>query len=281
MTRRTPQTRKRNRRKSPSPPASLPEPSNANTQPPASDDVMIDDQTSITQADHPNTSQHSTTGHRELTDQEDCPGKSTSVDVERAFSFGRHYVTQKRHRLNSVSVTRGYPHPLRVLGCHLAILTEEQFGKTSNKASVCDGTVYLTVAKVYAEGDKNKKANATYNQALKKLSASSKAWTLCGEFFLKNSRPKQAQQLLSQCVTVYRSTNIHSLILLFALHANNKHIDVKTIHKFTQLESKFGDHERPRTLFEGSITQKTKAKRYLDLEMQKGTAAKVICGLYS
>ncbi|KAI9612380.1 hypothetical protein KEM48_004111 [Puccinia striiformis f. sp. tritici PST-130] len=197
MTRRTPQTRKRNRRKSPSPPASLPEPSNANTQPPASDDVMIDDQTSITQADHPNTSQHSTTGHRELTDQEDCPGKSTSVDVERAFSFGRHYVTQKRHRLNSVSVTR---------------------------ASVCDGTVYLTVAKVYAEGDKNKEANATYNQALKKLSASSKAWTLCGEFFLKNSRPKQAQQLLSQCVTVYRSTNIHSLILLFALHANNKHI---------------------------------------------------------
>ncbi|KAI7955998.1 hypothetical protein MJO29_007397, partial [Puccinia striiformis f. sp. tritici] len=119
-----------------------------------------------------------------------------------------------------------------------------------------------------------RKANATYNQALKKLSASSKAWTLCGEFFLKNSRPKQAQQLLSQCVTVYRSTNIHSLILLFALHANNKHIDVKTIHKFTQLESKFGDHERPRTLFEGSITQKTKAKRYLDLEMQKGTAAK-------
>ncbi|KNE96079.1 hypothetical protein PSTG_10651 [Puccinia striiformis f. sp. tritici PST-78] len=34
-----------------------------------------------------------------------CP--ATSVDVERAFSFGRHYVTQKRHRLNSVSITRG------------------------------------------------------------------------------------------------------------------------------------------------------------------------------
>ncbi|KAI9618229.1 hypothetical protein H4Q26_012583 [Puccinia striiformis f. sp. tritici PST-130] len=70
MTRRTPQTRKRNRRKSPSPPALSPEPSNANTQPP-SDDVMIDNQTSITQADHPDTSQHSTTGHRELTDQEE------------------------------------------------------------------------------------------------------------------------------------------------------------------------------------------------------------------
>ncbi|KNF03751.1 hypothetical protein PSTG_03272 [Puccinia striiformis f. sp. tritici PST-78] len=34
-----------------------------------------------------------------------CP--ATSVDVERVFSFGRHYVTQKRHRLNSISVTRG------------------------------------------------------------------------------------------------------------------------------------------------------------------------------
>ncbi|KNF05850.1 hypothetical protein PSTG_00844 [Puccinia striiformis f. sp. tritici PST-78] len=33
--------------------------------------------------------------------------RATSVDVERAFSFGRHCVTQKRHRLNSISVTRG------------------------------------------------------------------------------------------------------------------------------------------------------------------------------
>lgn len=34
-----------------------------------------------------------------------CP--ATSVDVERAFSFGRHYVNQSWHRLNSVSITRG------------------------------------------------------------------------------------------------------------------------------------------------------------------------------
>ncbi|KNE92269.1 hypothetical protein PSTG_14363 [Puccinia striiformis f. sp. tritici PST-78] len=34
-----------------------------------------------------------------------CP--ATSVDVERAFSFGCNYVTQKRHHLNSILVTRG------------------------------------------------------------------------------------------------------------------------------------------------------------------------------
>ncbi|KAH9464458.1 hypothetical protein Pst134EB_003992 [Puccinia striiformis f. sp. tritici] len=87
MTRRTPQTRKRNRRKSPSPPALSPEPSNANTQPP-SDDVMIDNQTSITQADHPDTSQHSTTGHRELTDQEELHRAQTKAKnaVSQAYS---------------------------------------------------------------------------------------------------------------------------------------------------------------------------------------------------
>ncbi|KAH9463816.1 hypothetical protein Pst134EA_015897 [Puccinia striiformis f. sp. tritici] len=34
-----------------------------------------------------------------------CP--ATSVDVERAFSFGRDYVTSKRHRLSAASVSRG------------------------------------------------------------------------------------------------------------------------------------------------------------------------------
>ncbi|KNE96078.1 hypothetical protein PSTG_10650 [Puccinia striiformis f. sp. tritici PST-78] len=77
MTRQTPQTqkRKRNRQKSPSPSISSAEPSNANTQPPASDDVMIDDQ-----ANHPETSQHSTTGHRELTDQEELIRAQTKAE---------------------------------------------------------------------------------------------------------------------------------------------------------------------------------------------------------
>ncbi|KAA1133987.1 hypothetical protein PGTUg99_050283 [Puccinia graminis f. sp. tritici] len=34
-----------------------------------------------------------------------CP--ATSVDVERAFSFGRDYVSEKRHRLSTVSISRG------------------------------------------------------------------------------------------------------------------------------------------------------------------------------
>ncbi|KNE97156.1 hypothetical protein PSTG_09583 [Puccinia striiformis f. sp. tritici PST-78] len=34
-----------------------------------------------------------------------CP--ATTVDVERSFSFGRDYVSLKRHRLSSSSVTKG------------------------------------------------------------------------------------------------------------------------------------------------------------------------------
>ncbi|KAI7944956.1 hypothetical protein MJO28_010651 [Puccinia striiformis f. sp. tritici] len=111
----------------------------------------------------------------------------------------------------------------------------------SNKASVCDGTVYLKVAEIYAEVP-----------ALKL------------RLFMK-TRPEQAQQLLSQCVTVYQST--------------------KTIHKFTQLEFTFGNHGRARTLFEGLITQNPKQKDiwnvFVDLEIPKGIAVQVICGLYS
>jgi hypothetical protein len=32
---------------------------------------------------------------------------ATSVDVERAFSFGRDYVSSKRHRLSAQSLSRG------------------------------------------------------------------------------------------------------------------------------------------------------------------------------
>ncbi|POW07528.1 hypothetical protein PSHT_09919 [Puccinia striiformis] len=64
-----------------------------------------------------------------------------------------------------------------------------------------------------------------------------------------------------------------------------KHKDIKTIHKFTQLEFTFGNHGRARTLFEGSITQNPKQKDiwnvFVDLEIPKGIAVQVICGLYS
>ncbi|KAI9600481.1 hypothetical protein H4Q26_000264 [Puccinia striiformis f. sp. tritici PST-130] len=62
MTRQTPQTQKQHCQKSPSPSILSVERLNANTQPPASDDAMIDNHNSLTQADNPDTSQHSTTG---------------------------------------------------------------------------------------------------------------------------------------------------------------------------------------------------------------------------
>ncbi|KNE96764.1 hypothetical protein PSTG_09901 [Puccinia striiformis f. sp. tritici PST-78] len=68
---RTPQTRKQKHHKSPSPPLSSTGPSNPNTQPPASDDLTNENQkTDHEQADNPGTSQPSTTGGQELTDQE-------------------------------------------------------------------------------------------------------------------------------------------------------------------------------------------------------------------
>ncbi|POW02901.1 hypothetical protein PSTT_11467, partial [Puccinia striiformis] len=114
----------------------------------------------------------------------------------------------------------------------------------SNKASVCDGTVYLKVAEIYAEVP-----------ALKL------------RLFMK-TRPEQAQQLLSQCVTVYQSTKISRQFI--NSHNWNLHLAIMG--------------EQGRSL-KASITQNPKQKDiwnvFVDLEIPKGIAVQVICGLYS
>ncbi|KNZ60679.1 hypothetical protein VP01_151g2 [Puccinia sorghi] len=148
--------------------------------------------------------------------------------------------------------------------------TPEDFSKTFNEASVSNDskTVWLKVADIYAQSGKTEKADETYGQAVKKFRDSSKAWTLYGEFCLRNDRPSQAGELLSR-----------------SLKSLPKHKHVKTISKFTQLEYKLGDPERGRTLFEGLVA--TFPKRldlwnvYVDLETKAGTAAEVVRGLFS
>ncbi|PLW31843.1 hypothetical protein PCANC_17210 [Puccinia coronata f. sp. avenae] len=148
--------------------------------------------------------------------------------------------------------------------------TPEQFSQTFNEASVSNDskTVWLKVADIYAQSGKTEKADETYSQAVKKFRDSSKAWSLYGEFCLKNDRHTQAADLLSR-----------------SLKSLPKHKHVKTIGKFTQLEFKFGDQERGRTLFEGLVASYPKRldlwNVYLDLEIKSGTAPELIRSLFS
>ncbi|WAR58673.1 hypothetical protein PtB15_10B11 [Puccinia triticina] len=140
--------------------------------------------------------------------------------------------------------------------------TEEQFSKTFKDASVSydTKTVWLKVAEIYADSGKTEKADEIYNQALKKFSHSSKVWSLYGGFCLKNDRPTEASDLLSR-----------------SLKSLPKHKHLKTTNKFAQLEYKFGDPERGRTLFEGMLDNYPKRldlwNVYVDLEIKAGTAA--------
>lgn len=148
--------------------------------------------------------------------------------------------------------------------------TDEQFSKTFNEASVRNDakTVCLKVAEIYSESGKLDKAEETYNHALKKFRQSSKVWSLYGGFCLKYDRSTQAADLLSR--------SLKSL-------PHRKHI--KTITKFAQLEFKFGESERGRTLFEGLVA--TYPKRldlwnvYIDLEIKSTTSVEVIRSLFS
>jgi len=88
---------------------------------------------------------------------------------------------------------------------------------------------------------------------VKKFGQSSKAWTLFGEYYLKRGELEQSRKLLPR-----------SLISL----EKRKHL--KTISKFAQLEYKFGDPERGKTIFEGIVDSHSKRwdlwTIYIDME---------------
>ncbi|CAM0137852.1 rRNA biogenesis protein rrp5 [Umbelopsis sp. WA50703] len=117
--------------------------------------------------------------------------------------------------------------------------------------------VYLQLVKIYERSNKFEKAEELWKATIKKFSQSSKVWTLFGMFYLQQNNVEGARELLQR--------SLQSL-------PKRKHI--KTIVKFAQMEFKYGEAERGRTIFEGVMSNYPKRvdlwSIYLDMEIRNG-----------
>ncbi|KAH9947721.1 hypothetical protein B0H21DRAFT_852620 [Amylocystis lapponica] len=118
-------------------------------------------------------------------------------------------------------------------------------------------TVHLRVAAIFDQSDKFEKAEEQYQRTSKKFGQSSKVWTLFGEFYLKHGKLEEARKLLPR-----------------SLQSLEKRKHLKTISRFAQMEYKFGDPERGKTLFEGIVDSHPKRwdlwSVYMDMEASQG-----------
>ncbi|ORX62966.1 TPR-like protein [Hesseltinella vesiculosa] len=142
---------------------------------------------------------------------------------------------------------------------------ENQFGSEASLDQVFKRTLkfcepkkmYLQLVKIYERSEKFDKAEDLWKQTIKKFSQSSKVWTMFGQYYLQQGKPDAARDLLQR-----------------SLQSLPKHKHVKTIVKFAQLEFKYGEAERGRTIMEGVMNNSPKRvdlwNVYLDLEIKAG-----------
>ncbi|KAF9215680.1 rRNA biogenesis protein rrp5 [Podila verticillata] len=127
-----------------------------------------------------------------------------------------------------------------------------------NAVQTCEPKkVYLQLVKIYERSNKIDLATELYNTMTKKFGQSSKVWTGFGHFQLHHGNLEAGRELLQR--------SLKSL-------PKRKHI--KTISKFAQLEFKYGEPERGRTIFEGVMSNYPKRidlwSVYIDMEIRNG-----------
>ncbi|KAF9131428.1 rRNA biogenesis protein rrp5 [Mortierella sp. 14UC] len=127
-----------------------------------------------------------------------------------------------------------------------------------NAVQTCEPKkIYLQLVKIYERSSKIDLATELYNTMTKKFGQSSKVWTGFGHFQLHHGHLEAGRELLQR--------SLKSL-------PKRKHI--KTISKFAQLEFKYGEPERGRTIFEGVMSNYPKRidlwSVYIDMEVRNG-----------
>ncbi|KAF9566135.1 nucleic acid-binding protein [Agrocybe pediades] len=137
--------------------------------------------------------------------------------------------------------------------------TEESLDAVFKEAARANDskTIHLRLATIFEQSDKPEKAEEQYKKTCKKFGQSSKVWTLCAEFHLKKGNIEEARKLLPR-----------------SLQSLEKRKHLKTISKFAQLEYKYGEAERGKTLFEGIVDSHPKRwdmwSVYMDMEATQG-----------
>ncbi|KAJ3740306.1 hypothetical protein EV360DRAFT_57996, partial [Lentinula raphanica] len=117
-------------------------------------------------------------------------------------------------------------------------------------------TVHLRLASILDQSGKHQKAEEQHRKTCKKFGSSSKVWTLFAEHYLQRGEIEESRKLLPR-----------------ALQSLEKRKHLKTISRFAQLEYKFGESERGKTLFEGIVDSHPKRwdmwSVYMDMEARQ------------
>lgn len=123
-----------------------------------------------------------------------------------------------------------------------------------------------------------------YQRTVKKFGTSSKAWTLFGEYYLRNGKVEEARALLPRSLkSLERRKRQYLLPMLPCRTLTRLLSDLKVISKFAQMEYRHGDPERGKTIFEGIVDSHPKRLDlwavYIDQEAKQGNldAARYAC----
>lgn len=121
----------------------------------------------------------------------------------------------------------------------------------------------------------SQKAEEQYKRTCKKFSQSSKVWTLFGEHYLKRGMLEEARKLLPRSLQSLEKRKRQLLTHIASYQSSLLFSpDLKTICKFAQLEYKFGDPERGKTILEGIVDSHPKRwdmwSIYMDMEAGQG-----------
>ncbi|CAO3690290.1 unnamed protein product [Rhizopus microsporus] len=137
--------------------------------------------------------------------------------------------------------------------------TEETLQDVFKRATIyCEPVkVYKELAKIYERNDKLDKAESVWEEMCKKFGQSRDVWTSFGLFLLQHNKVEKARETLQRSLKVLP-----------------KHEHIQTVQKFAQLEFKYGEAERGRTLLEGIVSNHPKRldlwNVYLDMEIKVG-----------
>ena len=118
-------------------------------------------------------------------------------------------------------------------------------------------------------------AEVQYKRTCKKFGQSSKVWTLSGEHYLRRGNVEEARKLLPRSLQSLEKRKREQTTSFYDTHTFlRRPTDLKTISRFAQLEYKYGDPERGKTLFEGIVDSHPKRwdmwSVYVDMEATQG-----------
>ncbi|XP_041116751.1 protein RRP5 homolog [Polyodon spathula] len=122
--------------------------------------------------------------------------------------------------------------------------------------------VFQSLADIYTKSDKYKQAESLYNTMLRRFRQERSVWLSCAAFYLRRGRTDETHRLLQRALKCL---------------PDKEHVDL--IVKFAQLEFRFGDAERAKSMFEstlGNYPRRTDLwSVYIDMMIKYGSQKEV------